>query len=355
MKIKDPRGFALYMVLGFLAMASMGATALVRMGGTETLYARNYFNSKQAFYEAEAAAENAKALLNVNYTDPVAGENQTYTLGNGEYRYTVTTVDQTRKRITGFGAVPDFQSAVSERSVEVGVRKPPSLPGNFFDHAIYAADDVDANGDAYQVDGNVIYGDAFEATQMNFNSESITQDPTINPLAKLDFEALKTVAMSQVRPDGNDNYYPLSELGNNGTPFPTGFYFQAPDPADPTDLGIPNIVFVEGDLTLNGQWGEIGGFVIVVGDIVTNPSGDPADTTVNGNGTINGVVYTTGTFSVNGGGNGLNVDGGVIAGEDAVLNGNTHITYNDGYMDSINNFNPPAAMTVEYWREIESP
>ena len=110
MKINNQKGFALYMILGFFVIASLGASALVRMGGTQSLQSHNYIRSKQAFYLAEAATERAKVDLDANYnTSPLANENANFTLGNGEYRYTVTIMtDTTQRRVLGLGAVPDF-------------------------------------------------------------------------------------------------------------------------------------------------------------------------------------------------------------------------------------------------------
>jgi hypothetical protein len=95
--------------------------------------------------------------------------------------------------------------------------------------------------------------------------------------------------------------------------------------------------------------GTLGGFFVVVGDVITNPSGT-YDATINGNGTIDGCIYTLGVFSVNGGGNRLNVNGGVWSGIEAELNGNATVTYNSDYMAAIKAHTLPQVQIIS-WRE----
>ena len=53
---------------------------------------------------------------------------------------------------------------------------------------------------------------------------------------------------------------------------------------------------------------------MVVGDVLTNPDA-AEEASVNGVGTIEGVIYTRGDFDVNGGAGNLNVNGGVWSGK----------------------------------------
>jgi hypothetical protein len=136
--------------------------------------------------------------------------------------------------------------------------------------------------------------------------------------------------------------------------FPDSFWYSEPtDPNDPT-TGTPNVVYVESDLELNGNVGTIGGFFVVAGDVITNPD-DTSDATINGNGEIDGVVYTLGEFRINGGGGGLNVNGGVWAGEEARLNGNAHIAYTEDYMAALEALDINVEVQITSWRDTQNP
>lgn len=93
---------------------------------------------------------------------------------------------------------------------------------------------------------------------------------------------------------------------------------------------------------------------MVVGDVITNPSGT-YDATINGNGQIDGAIYTRGEFKVNGGGGGLNVNGGVWASEEAELNGNAQVAYNQTYMSAIGSFNITTQVQVTSWKDMQNP
>jgi hypothetical protein len=69
---------------------------------------------------------------------------------------------------------------------------------------------------------------------------------------------------------------------------------------------------------------------------------------------VDGVLYTLGNVTVNGGGNAINVTGGIFAGGNVTMNGGTIVTYNQAYMDSIDALQPPAGMNVLSWDEIDS-
>ena len=46
------------------------------------------------------------------------------------------------------------------------------------------------------------------------------------------------------------------------------------------------------------------------------------------------------------------MDGGLFAAEDVRMNGNTHVNYNQEYMDAIDDMDIPTGMTVVSWNEI---
>ena len=91
---------------------------------------------------------------------------------------------------------------------------------------------------------------------------------------------------------------------------------------------------------------------MVVGNVLTDPDATE-NTTVNGNGTINGAIYSTGNFRINGGGGNLNINGGVWAGNEARVSGNSTLTYNSQYMDAIESLGVGSDVTVISWRELE--
>jgi hypothetical protein len=110
-------------------------------------------------------------------------------------------------------------------------------------------------------------------------------------------------------------------------------------------------VYILTDLELKGNIGTVGGFFVVVGDVLTNPLGT-YDTQISGNGQIDGCVYTLGTFEINGGGNGLNVLGGIWADREVELNGNATVVYNEDYMKAIKALNINPDVQLLSWREL---
>lgn len=355
MNNRGDKGVAIIIVLIFFLTAAMGLTSLGHLGGTHMRNANHHLKSIQSFYLAEAAYERAKQVLRDNYTGTPLGTSGIIAMGDGEFLYTISnTADAipTKRRIVGVAAIPTIASPLANRSIEVIVNKPDDLPADFWDYAVYSADDINANGNAYSVTGDAIAGGDIIYSQDHFDSGEF-EDPSKNPLPYLNFDVIKAMAQSQSYFDANcscyhDNYYTASEIGS--VPFPSTFYNVPPDPLDPTDLGTPHVVYIEGDLNLNGNWGNMGGFIVVVGDITTG-----ASAAINGNGWIDGVIYALGEMTINGGGGGINIDGGIFAADDVTLNGNTTVFFNQAYMDAIDGLNLPTGMTVLSWNEIASP
>ena len=274
-------------------------------------------------------------------------------INKGEMSYVVTTLEAGKRwKVESWGYVPNQAQAVVSRHLEAFISKKP-LPGSFWTNAIYTAGNVRLNGNAYTVNGDIIYaGNIIPADPQppNFIGTD-TQEPDVNPLVKLDYENLRLIAEAQIKADGSDNVYTAAEIAIGNPPLPDSFWFDDSD-ADPANW-VPNVVYIETDLILNGNVGTIGGFLLVVGDVVTNPSGT-SETTINGNGQIDGCIYSTGEFRVNGGGAGLNVFGGIWSGSDGVrMNGNVTVIYNQPYMDAIKTvINPGTVMQLISWREI---
>ncbi|MBU0549141.1 MAG: pilus assembly PilX N-terminal domain-containing protein [Candidatus Omnitrophica bacterium] len=353
----NKRGVALiaaYMVIAVLTILGVGF--IVRTINERNI-AQRYVDSVHAFWASEAGISRALSELRINSS--LSGiDLWSATLTNGSYSVDVE-VDGEMLKVTSHGFAPAGVSRV-ERAVEAMMSK--SVPSDFYDHAVYSGGDVDFNGDSYSVTGSttdacsgdagdVLYADQDDIEHPENISGSLTQDTTASPLARFDFQELLTISQSQ------GNVYDdarLQDVQQGQDSFPTSFWHTDPtDPEDPT-TGVPNVVYVETDLQLNGNIGEVGGFFVVVGDVITNPD-DVEDMTINGNGTIDGVIYTLGTFRINGGGGNLNINGGVWAGEEVRLNGNAQISYNCDFMSAIEALDIDAEVQIISWRDTQNP
>jgi len=339
--IINKKGFILivaYLALSVLLIIS--AALLSRAFIDKRLFDINLERS-EAFYIAEAGADAAIVNLQGNYG--YTGTPSPVTLGRGEYESIVTAVGSTKRKIITTGYIPTKNNVRISRGIEAVTKR--QTPANFFSNALYSAGDVDFKGNSYTVNGPVVYSTT--ANNTGRVNGSVTQDSTISPLAQFDFSTLRNIAIAQ------GNYYSAARL-QQGDPFPAGFWYQAPtDSEDPT-TGIPNVVYVEGALTLSGNT-TAGGLYFVVGNILSDPT-VTIDTTINGNVTLNGCIYTTGDFTINGGGNGLNVNGGVWAGTGMTIKGNATVNYNSNYMTSVSYLidvnNLGGVVQLYSWRQL---
>ena len=336
-----------------LIAACMVIVGLVILGGgvmtrafSERRLTQRYVDSVKAFWLSEAGVSRALNELRADFSVPATPWSGTLT--QGQYSVEVEAVGQMRK-VTAYGYVPNTAAARVERIVEAMISG--GTPSNFYDNAIYSAGDVDINGNRYSVTGDVLYADVLDVNHPGNITGAMTHDPDISPLARFDFEELHTISAAQ------GNVYDearLDDVKKGDDSFPGSFWYIEPtDPADPT-TGTPNIVYVETDLQLNGNIGTVGGFFVVVGDVITDPE-DTEDLTINGIGQIEGVVYTRGTFRINGGAGILDVDGGVWAGEEARLNGNAHIAYNQDFMAAIEGLDIEVEVQIVSWRDTQNP
>lgn len=328
-----------YLVIAVLLI--IGAAFVVRTINEKNFSYRNK-ETKEAFNLAEAGINFAITMLQQDYN--WSGQ-PPLNLGRGQYSVSINNILPDKRQIISSGFIPLAANFRVSKTIEVVVRK--FMAPNFYDSAIYTADELDLNGNAYAVNGNVVYGDNEPAGNTDNITGTITQDTSIYPLASLDFQQIYNISQ------GQGNVYDaarLSDVKKNLDSFPTSFWFSPPsDPDDPT-TGIPNVVYIETDLELNGNIGSVGGFFVVAGDVITNPLG-VYDAAINGNGQIDGAIYTRGNFEVNGGGGGLNINGGVWAGTEAELNGNATVSYNQDYMDAIKALNIEPGLQIISWRE----
>lgn len=324
--------FLIVVLFVVLVLSTLSIGMMLRMV-TETRANEHHRDSTEAFYLAEAAIDKAIAKLPSN-TSPETG----VSLGRGKYSLVISVITANKKwRVTGFGYIPDLPpDSRASKKIEAVVEKK-DLGDNFWDNAIYSSGDVNFVGGSYTVNGDVRFAGSVTGNQSGVvPPATCISDPSISPLPLLDFTNLKSIATSQIKPNGENNLYTASDIAN-GKPFPPTFWF---DEAN----SIPNVVYVEADLIITGNT-VAGGFIVVGGDVIE-------DVELKGNVTIDGCIYTRGYFENKGGGNTLNVNGGVWAGNYATLRGNAKIDYNETYMNAIRqNIDPSTEVQLISWRE----
>jgi len=354
----NKRGIVLILSCILIVVLIILGAAILSRSIAENRLAQNNLEITQAFWLAEAGLSQALDNLRGNFniaagTDIWSGS---LSLIQGEYSVDLGPISNQQRTVTAHGFVPSRSQSRQERVIEAVARQ--FIPPNFYDYAVYSAGDVDFNGSSYSVSNNqpspddkaIVYADEYDVQHPDNITGSSNQDVSIAPLALLDFQQLLTVSQGQGNVYDQDR---LDDVGKGDDSFPGSFWHSLPtDPADPT-TGVPNIVYVTEDLSLNGNIGTIGGFFVVVGDIITDPD-ETDDMVINGTGQIDGVIYTRGTFRVNGGGGNLNVDGGVWAGEEIRLNGNAHLTYNQDYMSAIEALGINADAQFISWRDTQN-
>ena len=334
------RGFMLITVYLILAVLMTLVGALVAHAMAEAWNTQRSQASMRALYLAEAGIDRTLGQLRLDY-DWQSGYSSV-SLGNGNYSVSVQPIGD-RRRLTAQGTAT-FAQGTAVRSVEAIIQQ--KIPTGFYDNIIWAAKELDLRGNSFQITGDVRHADTSPTGNFGKINGTVTYDPAANPLPRLSFQQLYNIAASQ------GNVYNSARLNGGPGVFPTSFWYSPPtDPNDPT-TGIPNVNYVTTDLILNGNIGTIGGFFVVVGNVLTDPSA-VEDTTINGNGQIAGAIYTTGDFRINGGGNGFNINGGVWAGDEARVNGNATLAYNFTYMNAIKALNINADVQVVSWQDLE--
>jgi len=293
----NKRGIVLiicYMVIMILSV--LGAAFFAR-SVSERRVTSKYLDSTQAFWLAEAGI--SKAMKNFKTTGKfIAIEPTSLGDSGGGYRVNIDT-----GIISSHGFIPSDPPYRTERFIEL------NLP--FYGAAIYAAGDINISGTAYAIEGNVIYAGMGPTPTPDAPENivgTVTHDPAINPLDLLNFDQLKIISQNQ----GNYNQPSL----------PTSYWYNEAQ-------GIPNVVFLDADLTLKGN-DSVHGFFVVGGETVY-------DATLAGNVSVDGCIYTRGNFTVKGGGNSLNINGAVWSGNDTNLNGSVDIKYNSAYVLGLQN------------------
>jgi len=321
----NEKGFILitsYMVIGFLSALSV--TFLLTITA-QLKRAEAGRKNLQSFYLAEAGVDYAIEQLRQSAS---ASSEPTTALkddqGNDMGTYTVSwqqiettsrwTINSTGKIVNSDGV------GLDARTVEMIVSR---IDRDFYSDALYVDGNVMIHGNAHTVNGNIRYSGEFFGKDSGITGELI-QDSSIPPLEEIfDITKLETISESQ------DNIYEEGDLSMS-----MNFWYG--DQADQ----VPNIVVIEGNLTVSSSNPTVGGFIVIKGD-----------TTLNGGAQVNGCIYTLGNLTMNGGGNAININGGVWT-RSAVLNGNTTVMHNATYMDAIKKYGKKdVSFQVVSWEE----
>ena len=333
-----------------LALMAFGS-ALMARSSMDQRTAQQHLGLLRAFQAAEAGIDDALTRLR----SPVNGYWDVCTAFTAEGYSVQCEEEDGRRHLVSLGTFTAPLSGTTSRQLEVTVQR--FVPPNFYDHVSYAAGalDIDSHA-AYAIEGSVLVSQALAenidtSAIVNDNDPPVTVDPTAAPLPQLDLAQLYAIAVSQ------GNVYDakrLAAIQQKKDAFPSAFCYDGSPLAnteeDPTPCE-PNVNYITTDLVLNGNIGTIGGFFVVVGSVLTDPTVSE-DTTVNGSGSIAGAIYTTGQFQVNGGGgSGFNVDGGIWAGTDVDLSGSVNLTCNAAYMNAIKNLHINADVQLLFWRD----
>ena len=184
----NKKGSILILVIIVSVVITILGTALLHKSITENNLAQKYLDSARAFWLAEAGIN--KALTNAR-NDITNSELASF--GDGEYEFTVVD-DGGNLKVTAYGYVPSKDSYRIMHKVETTMSK--GIPLDFYDYPIYSAGDVDFNGNTYSVINNesapkdkaVLYAGNNEIQNPGNITGTISQDVTVTPLARLDFE-----------------------------------------------------------------------------------------------------------------------------------------------------------------------
>lgn len=366
-RVKDKkRGAVLiitFMVITMLVIISVGM--FLRML-SESRSSERHRDAAVAFYLAEAAVDSAIAQLPANLA-PATGVLLGTGNGIGRYSFTITPlVAGSEWEITGTGYVPDVAPVRAQKTIKAVVAKI-DLADFFWNNAITSSGPVDFDG----AKATTVTNDEPDAPPLEFHDvlsghditdpwdgaspDRIKEDDSnlSKDLPLLDFTSLlgepggaeEHSAYWQQEHDPNGYTHVTSGYDSN---MPPTFWFDKPDPADPTTW-IPNIVYINGDLALpKGGAGakNMGGFIIVGGNVIQNVD-------LSGNVIVDGCIYTRGKFEFTGGGGVSNILGGVWAGNAGCnIGGSVTITYNKTYMDAIRyKLEPSTVVQLISWRE----
>ncbi len=337
------RGSALILVFIFVIVLLIFGSTVIQRGIGESRIIQHYREATESFWLAEAGANWAQDQLRQNPNFPSGTNLSLTTLGQGQYNFDLTNTGNPGVRnytVTSRGCFPDGCNCGANcrviRTLVVGMHQLENSPANFYSNAIYTAGNVSGGSSANSlVTGNLVYGGT-NSYPVSKVVEGVPTHSATNPLALLNFTQLRAISQSQL------HYNPGIAPGNT---WPSSFWFEAPSESNPT--GTPNVVFVEGDFSISGNTTRYG-FIVVGGEVTHNA-------TISGTSSIVGGIYARGNFTINGGGNALNVDGGVWAGGSVNMGGNGRVSFNAGYLNAVQALGITTDVQVNSWHDTQNP
>jgi len=318
------KGFILitsYMVVTFLAILSM-AFLLTITSQLKQAEARR--KGLQSFYLAEAGVDYAIEQLRQSESEDSVPATALKNEEGGDIGTYAVSWEQAEEAnqwvIYSTGEITNNNGAVLDnRSVEMVLNR---VERDFYSNVLYVDGDGSVKGEAYAINGEVVYSG-------NFDGLLCCQDSYIAPLeAIFDVTRLETISQSQP-----GNFYDAQRITEEGFDGLGQFFWYNPDQE------IPNIIVIEGDLQLTP--GSYGGFFVVKGNA-----------TIDGNANVEGAVYVLGSLTINGGGGGtVNIHGGAWT-KHADLQGSVDVTYFSTYMDAIKKYGKDnVTLQIVSWEE----
>jgi Tfp pilus assembly protein PilX len=339
----NKKGIVLLIGLMVITVLTILGSVIISRSISESRVVQRNMEATQAFWLSEAGINQALKGLRGDYT---LTNIPSTTLPPGAYSATIVENADGTRTVTARGCIPSGCNCTAlpnncrvTRIVEAVMNKYEVIPEHFYENAIYTAGNVNIGSNC------VVNGDALSGGTITGNVQSpytkTENDPTLNEsgLPALDFDELRQKSIDQ------GWYNPITET----TTFPTSsFYYIAPSPTYPE--GVPNVVFVSHDFDLVGGRQIVKGFIVVGGNTVY-------DAEIGGNASIDGCLYTRGNVWLHGGGgNIINVQGGVWSGGTTTLQGNEQINYNVDYMDAIRvGLHPSTVVQLTSWKDKQNP
>jgi len=344
LEMRSKRGSILVMALFVVAILAELCAVMLIKGTIELKTSQLSLHSTQAFHLAEGATDDAWAALGDTAvwnslangcTVPIV---VTSLMPSTMTNYSIDcAATWNLRRVVGTSTVNAPTSTPVTRRVEIVLQR--QVPADFFDYVVYSSGEVVFNGHSYQAIGNILTGYQFTLKNTINVTGKVTYDPNANPLPQLDFAALKAISQAQ------NNVYDAVRLQTEA--LPTSFWYKLPTDPNDSKTGIPNVVLVESDLTLKGKNVQIGGVLLVVGNLDAENS-----TAMKGNINIDGVVYTTGDAVLSGGGStNININGAVYAGGATTVDGSVVLNYQQSYLTAFRGVAKVAPRLVS-WRQL---
>jgi Tfp pilus assembly protein PilX len=364
--LKQQDGYLLVAALTLMSGLTLLGTTAYLLSSTDIKISSNFKNNQMALQVAIAGAERAREALRVRnstssdsklFSDELAyyaGSNNLLT-GSGDdlkvassvlngvsYNAYVTndSVDGSTNKTDSNGKAVITSTATGADGSKAVVSVVVSLYAAALDSpaTIYSKGDVTGNGSSLTVDGNdqcatpstalaPIFTKDPATTSLN-GSPTLTGSPSTPQHGTLDIDIASIIEQLKIGAD-----YTLTEDTNNTTYGDASHYktvYSWPDdPEHPNENGIK----------LNNLTGY--GILLIKGDLV-----------LGGGFEWNGIIITTGSVTLNGGGAGINIRGQVFSGTstltDVTINGGNSIKYDSC---NVSNALNTKALRVVSWQQ----